>query len=24
MRALAGPMPDAALRRRIVADYERA
>ena len=24
MRALAGPLPDAALRRRIAADYERA
>jgi len=24
MRALAGPLPDAALRRRIVADYEKA
>ena len=24
MRALSGPMPDAALRRRIVQDYERA
>jgi aryl-alcohol dehydrogenase-like predicted oxidoreductase len=24
MRALAGPLPDAALRRRILADYERA
>ncbi len=24
MRALAGPLPDEALRRRIVADYERA
>jgi diketogulonate reductase-like aldo/keto reductase len=24
MRALSGPLPDAALRKRIVADYERA
>ena len=24
MRALAGPLPDAAMRRRIAADYERA